>query len=1430
MKHTRFLCGIIGAVTLGFAACNQFYLPEQVRERVWALELDMNAYTIYASAGDTYSQPDPLKITVTNTGNQTLEDIGMVFNSPYKEFFSFSVDGISQLKPGEHASFTFIFPEEIASPRCFDADILVGNARAAKKLRLTFSAIGYEEIASGDFTYTEPAINFLQAGNETNNQTHLTVVPAPAPASPWFSSDPTVAAFDEDGVLRAFKGGTVVIGHVLYYMGDVPFVRGRRVTVYPAARELLPRYAAVNGVLQRPDGGTVLPLNTAEITAAKQPDTSVEFALTGGGGVVTLGDAQTGQLAFAGQSGQPSPAAVTLTLKRPVEGHAMSEAGWQYTAFQGKTEFSAAIGTTPVAVFSAARAVNQTADPRFIDIIVEFTDAVSGDISAAAGGFTFTKNGANQPFAAAVITGNVITFTLPAGAAIAEKDTLAVTYRPGTLTSDGGAVAGFTEPVRNQALSGPVLLSAEVVSTAPTVLTATFDKAPQTEDAAGFSVVVQGSPASQLPGGQIRLALSGIDGVKMTLTMNRQPVWPEISETADAKKLALAYDSMTGSVMDEKGYLAAGAIVPITLINFGEEQFKSPELKSANIDVEVSPVTLTLIYDKTLDPNSVSYSGFTLNASGLTAGGARPFIDETDSSSLILTLNRSPSLAEAANLTLSYSMVSGVIADENGNKAASVIGFPITVRKSELLGASPEVTGVAIAAAAPTTVKVTFNQSIAMTSAAGFQVAGSLTAATIIGFALTDDDKTLNLTLNQKPSYDEVSGGSFTLSYNQIAGNIIDRADSKIKVSGFERKTIIPTGFTVENDGRPVLRSVVIDAGNGDLASMLAAAKKITLTYSKPVTATMIEAFAITGSATATRITGLSVSGSQITLTLNNAASGAEADTGTVTLSYNMAYGNVRDTGTNAAASIVKKIEFRNYAGLTVQDAEKPWIVSATIEDNAKDKLRVVFSEPVTVTSSQFEVKVNYLPWKRLGATYTTTDPALDIALADRRTMTGAVAVSGGNEAVWDFTMSAPAKHGEILRLATTAEGAAQDKAASPNKLPKIPQFIARNMIKRVREVYEYEPGLYYNGVKETSVTDGTGGQMYDNFVQWLTDKWYDSSTTQTNDTAQSSDPGPNEGDVITLVLDGNQTLTKEFPFGSYQKNQKLIGNKNGATFIITTVVGTVDDVVILTKGKSPFSARHSMAWIIDEHIVFDGENVNGGFIYIADGGKVVLDGGVIRGNNNTYYQYGGLRLGGGNWGGYLIINSGKITGNRTNFSTTASQSASGGIVIDQYGIVVMNGGEISNNEASGNSAGMRAGAVVCLEGTASGYANAYHAAGSFFMTGGVIKGNKVLSTNGNIASAGGVLVSGTFQKVGGIIYGDDTGDPSLDNTTAMTGNISVSAAAVLNAPGLNAAATAKRNGTASETVSLYVDSYKPTNTSAGINSVPTWAESFWDN
>jgi hypothetical protein len=490
----------------------------------------------------------------------------------------------------------------------------------------------------------------------------------------------------------------------------------------------------------------------------------------------------------------------------------------------------------------------------------------------------------------------------------------------------------------------------------------------------------------------------------------------------------------------------------------------------------------------------------------------------------------------------------------------------------------------------------------------------------------------------------------------------------------------------------------------------------------------------------------------------------------------------------------------------------------------------VVFNEPVTVDAAKFFVKVNDTPYTSAAVNAPTNKILLDVQKRTDRTITNAVVVGGTNNTTWDLTMSVSATHWEILRLATNAIGAAQDLATdaggfpAPNSLLQIPEFIVKNKVKRVKEGFESSAGLYINSNKISSVTDGGGGKMYENALKYLLGEYILVN-----------------GDIVTIVLDTNQTLNNNFPnwwtYPSPASNPNAIGvlgeNDNNLYRVIVTTTGNTDITITNQQtSKAMFQTRNGVVFVVDEHVILQGSGDQGQpLVQMMDGATFILDGGELRGNlaGGADNLSGAVRIGGGNRGSYFIMNGGKITGNTAKLTGNTVNGAAGAVFVQQLGWIFINGGEISGNSLDVNGTNPGSGLAGGISGTTHNTNNQYHGNTSFYMTDGEISGNKVENTTAAVCGAGGVLVSGAFQKIGGTIYGADATDTTKRNTTnGLSGN-KASAVFIANTTGKNSAATVRREDTAGPDVTLFVQSEKATKTGVAVNTVPDWATSFWD-
>ncbi|MDR1788204.1 MAG: LamG domain-containing protein [Treponema sp.] len=515
-------------------------------------------------------------------------------------------------------------------------------------------------------------------------------------------------------------------------------------------------------------------------------------------------------------------------------------------------------------------------------------------------------------------------------------------------------------------------------------------------------------------------------------------------------------------------------------------------------------------------------------------------------------------------------------------------------------------------------------------------------------------------------------------------------------------------------------------------------------------------------------------------------------------------------------------------------------IVRAEVRNAASGMVRVTFNQAVSVDAShldQLSLKVNVYPTEASLFESSGTKALLDFGV-HTTAVNAASVLSDTHSSVWDFSLSIPAAWGEILRFASTGTDVVTS-VTGDRALPIVTELIVKNSIARLRADFENAAGFYRtNGELTETIIAGDDGTLYQSAWNIFGD----------NDDTDNSDGdgkyGPAAGEILTIVLEQNQTLTDfTCPWTADTHRTLLKGNAAGATVIVTRKNGLSDPVhITINSDMQAFSAIHSIRVVLDDGIIIDtaASQQTGNRIArlasIREGGVVILDGGILHGNINKINAsnvagVSGISLTAGAYGAYLIINSGGITDNTlivpSNTNTSASYALSGGILVENYGVTVMNGGEISGNTLQQDRAARSIrGAGFTSMVTSSGSGNIGSAA--FYMTDGLIQNNRITGTAAEVASAGGVIIGGTFQKTGGTITG--AGDANANSTT-QTGAISAGAAAVLFAAGANqSTAEAKyRDGTTGVNDQLFYTINKKTNTTFNNVGVPLWCRNSWD-
>jgi hypothetical protein len=182
-----------------------------------------------------------------------------------------------------------------------------------------------------------------------------------------------------------------------------------------------------------------------------------------------------------------------------------------------------------------------------------------------------------------------------------------------------------------------------------------------------------------------------------------------------------------------------------------------------------------------------------------------------------------------------------------------------------------------------------------------------------------------------------------------------------------------------------------------------------------------------------------------------------------------------------------------------------------------------------------------------------------------------------------------------------------------------------------------------------------------------------------------------------------------------------------------------------------------------------------GGGVCVYSTGSFTMSGGAISGNVSSSGSGSGVYVTGG---GSFTMSGGAVSNN--------TGGAGAGVFVNSNGTFTMSGGAISGNDPQGTShaGGVLVKGTFTMSGGAISGNKAYAGggvevvSGTFTMRGGAISGNHATGAYSDgtfgLGKGGGVYVvypQGSFQKTGGVIYGDtnNTHDPGTDENTART-------------------------------------------------------------
>ena len=320
-------------------------------------------------------------------------------------------------------------------------------------------------------------------------------------------------------------------------------------------------------------------------------------------------------------------------------------------------------------------------------------------------------------------------------------------------------------------------------------------------------------------------------------------------------------------------------------------------------------------------------------------------------------------------------------------------------------------------------------------------------------------------------------------------------------------------------------------------------------------------------------------------------------------------------------------------------------------------------------------------------------------------------------------------------------------------------------------EIFGYKEGdVHSNKVSDgETILEDKGHAVYVNTINASDIKRRESAADQNLDMDYSKEGGEGGWEYFTITVSGANLTAKldwwasnAVDTGTYIIEVEMDDNE-----VVSRLLSVTNCTVILRgiRGADPerkitipsngylFQVTSGVTLVLD-NITLQGKPYSYNttvLVSVGAGGTVIMqEGSKITGNMNesTYGSGGGVSVSGGTF----IMNGGEISNNeaRATQSSGSTSASGGGVYISSAGTFIMNAGTITGNSARGTA----------LSGWGNG-GGVYVASGTFIMKGGIISNNWAKYYDSSRGYGGGVYVTGSsssFIKDGGMLYGYPAG------------------------------------------------------------------------
>ena len=340
---------------------------------------------------------------------------------------------------------------------------------------------------------------------------------------------------------------------------------------------------------------------------------------------------------------------------------------------------------------------------------------------------------------------------------------------------------------------------------------------------------------------------------------------------------------------------------------------------------DASPSNITITFTGGNVDNFDNSAGFVVDVSRNGSSSVKN-VSSVSKSTNTATLTMVEQLLEDDEVTVSYTKDSNTITDQYNN-----VLFSFSNRSVNNNISAPHILSGNIYETTPTTLMIDFDQDTVCVDPCGndYTVTANGTQITVTNVEIDDDDEGARLTLAHKP----LIGDTITIGYTK--SGVSDRQVKDLNANPMKNQSDISITNNI-TDLADYTSSSVVDA----------TPNKITMVFDETdvsINTPSADVFDVSNGTTAVNVTGVAVSGQNITLTL--AENITETHSTNVRVKYTKVASSTNDHVNNITDQYGNEINSFGFQAVTNTSIDNTFYNSSVINDNTPNKIDMSFSK-----------------------------------------------------------------------------------------------------------------------------------------------------------------------------------------------------------------------------------------------------------------------------------------------------------------------------------------------------------------------------------------------------------------------------------------------------------------------------------------------------